>query len=448
MLGFERADFGDDFVFGTATSAYQIEGGQTDGRGRSIWDDFAAEPGRIADGSNGSVACDHYSKWQADLDLVRDAGFDAYRFSFAWPRLVPEGTGAPNEEGIAFYDRLIDGMLERGLKPFATLYHWDLPSALQQRGGWQNRDIAHWFAEYATLVADRFGDRLESTATLNEPWCTAYLGHISGKHAPGISDLEAGAKAMHHVMLAHGLGIEALRAGGARNLGIVLNLEKAEPATSSNEDSQAARLWDGLFNRWYLAGVCLGEYPTDIVTKLGSRLPDEWVDDLRLIGRRIDWLGINYYTRALMRHAPGTEPIPVDKAEGPLEKTDLGWEFYPQGLTELLIRVHEEYTRRPIYITENGMAEKAGLDDERRIRFHAEHLKAVLAAKEAGVDVRGYFAWSLLDNFEWAEGYRKRFGLVEVDYETLERKPRASYQAFREMLTANEAARGAAGGTS
>lgn len=434
MLGIERAAFGDDFVFGTATSAYQIEGGQKDGRGSSIWDDFAAEPGRIADGSNGSVACDHYARWQADLDLVQDAGFDAYRFSFSWPRLIPDGTGAPNEKGIAFYDRVIDGMLERGLKPFATLYHWDLPSALQQRGGWQNRDIAQWFAEYATLIADRFGDRLEATATLNEPWCTAYLGHIGGQHAPGIHDLEAGAKAMHHVMLAHGLGIEALRAGGARNLGIVLNLEKAEPATSSNEDAQAARLWDGLFNRWYLAGVCLGEYPSDIATKLGSRLPDNWVPDLLSIGRRIDWLGINYYTRALMRHAPGAEPIPVAKVEGPLEKTDLGWEFYPEGLTELLIRVSEEYTRRPIYITENGMAETAGLDDERRIRFHAEHLKAVLAAKEAGVDVRGYFAWSLLDNFEWAEGYTKRFGLVEVDFETQERKPRASYQAFKDML--------------
>jgi beta-glucosidase len=434
VLGLKREDFGSGFLFGAATSAHQIEGGWTDGRGSSIWDQFAAVPGNVADGRDASVACDHYHRWAADLDLVANAGFDAYRFSFAWPRIIPSGTGAANEQGLGFYDRLVDGMLERGLKPFATLYHWDLPSALQDRGGWGNRDIAGWFADYAALIARRFGDRLEATATLNEPWCTAYLGYISGRHAPGITDLRAGVRAMHHVLLAHGAGIDALRAGGARNLGVVLNLEKSEPASSSDDDADAARLWDGLFNRWYLAGVCLGEYPTDIVTRLRPHLPDGWVQDLLAIGRRLDWLGINYYTRALLRHDPGGGAIPLAKVGGPLETTDIGWEIYPEGLTELLIRVARDYTGVPIFITENGMAEVAGLDDQRRIRFHAEHLRAVLDARRAGVDVRGYFAWSLLDNFEWAEGYAKRFGLVEVDFETLERTPRASYRAFQQLL--------------
>ncbi len=436
MLGLRREDFGSSFVFGAATSAHQIEGGWTDGRGSSIWDRFAAMPGTIADGSDGSIACDHYHRWAADLDLVAGAGLDAYRFSFAWPRIIPGGAGAVNEQGLDFYDRLIDGMLERGLKPFATLYHWDLPSALQDRGGWENRDVAAWFADYAAVVARRFGDRLAAIATLNEPWCTAYLGHISGQHAPGIKDIRAGARAMHHVLLAHGVGIDALRANGAKNLGIVLNLEKCEPASSSDEDNDAARLWDGLFNRWYLAGACLGEYPTDIVMRLRQQLPEGWVHDLLAIGRRLDWLGINYYTRALLRHDPGGGTIPLAKVGGRLETTDIGWEIYPEGLVELLIRVARDYTNVPIYITENGMAEVPGLDDQRRIRFHGEHLRAVLEARRAGVDVRGYFAWSLLDNFEWAEGYTKRFGLVEVDFETQERSPRASYRGFRQLLRA------------
>jgi len=435
LLGLSREEFGPDFVFGTATSAYQIEGGWTDGRGSSIWDSFAATPGNIADGSDGALACDHYRRWREDLDLVAGAGFDSYRFSFAWPRILPGGTGTPNEPGLDFYDRLIDGMLERGIKPFATLYHWDLPSALHDRGGWQNRDIASWFADYAALIARRFGDRLASVATLNEPWCTAYLGHIAGVHAPGLRDLRAGTRAMHHVLLAHGAGIAALRAGGARNLGIVLNLEKCEPASESDNDAAAARLWQGLFNRWYLGGVYKGAYPDDIVARLELFMPAGWERDLGEIARPLDWCGINYYTRALLRHDPASGALPVAKAAGPLETTDIGWEIYPEGLTALLEEVARDYTRLPIYVTENGMAETAGIDDPRRVRFHADHLRAVLAARKAGVDIRGYFAWSLLDNFEWAEGYTKRFGLVEIDFATLARTPRSSYRAFREMLT-------------
>lgn len=434
MLGLKRADFGDGFIFGAATSAYQIEGGQIDGRGSSIWDTFAATPGNVIDGTDGSDACDHYHRWPEDLDLVRDGGFDAYRFSFAWPRILPDGVGAPNEKGLAFYDRLVDGMLERGLKPFATLYHWDLPSALEDKGGWQNRDIVAWFADYSALIGRRFGDRLASIATLNEPWCTAWLSHVEGKHAPGLRDYRAGARAMHHVLLAHGAGIDALRAEGARNLGIVLNLEKCEPATDDEDDRAASRLWESIFNRWYLGAVYRGEYPIDLFRKLGPYLPPRAVNELTEIRRPLDWCGINYYTRALMRHDPAGGLFPVAKTEGQFEKTDLGWEIYPQGLTDLLMQVARDYTRLPIYITENGMAEVAGIDDVRRTRFHAEHLRAVLAAKAAGVNVAGYFAWSLLDNFEWAEGYRKRFGLVEVDFATQQRTPRSSYRAFQAML--------------
>ncbi len=434
MLGLKRGDFGPGFVFGAATSAYQIEGGQTDGRGPSMWDSFAATPGNTVGGDTGTIACDHYRRWPEDLDLVRDAGFDAYRFSFAWPRLIPEGTGAVNEKGVGFYDRLIDGMLERGLKPFATLYHWDLPSALQDKGGWTNRDIAGWFADYASLVGRRFGDRLAATATINEPWCVAILSHLLGKHAPGLRDLRATARAMHHVLLAHGTGIRALRTEAVRNLGIVLNLEKAEAATGSPEDEHAARLWDGTFNRWFLSGALKGAYPKDITDLLAAYLPDGWEGDMEVVGSKLDWCGINYYTRKLLRHDPRGGVLPWGTAEPRLETTDIGWEIYPQGLREFLVRVRRDYTHLPIYVTENGMAEARGLDDQRRVRFHADHLKALLAARAEGVDVRGYFAWSLLDNFEWAEGYAKRFGLVEVDFATLTRSPRASYRAFRSML--------------
>jgi beta-glucosidase len=346
-----------------------------------------------------------------------------------------------NEKGVAFYDRLIDGMLERGLKPFATLYHWDLPSALQDRGGWLSRDIAGWFADYASLVGRRFGDRLATTATINEPWCVAVLSHLLGKHAPGLRDLRAAARSMHHVLLAHGEGIRALRAEGAGNLGIVINLEKSEAATSAGGDVAAAKLWDGTFNRWFLGGALKGEYPPDITKLLAPYLPEAWQRDMHVVGSPVDWCGINYYTRTLMRHDEAGGIFPWAKAEPRLETTDIGWEIYPEGLTEFLLRVARDYTSLPLYVTENGMAERRGLDDERRVRFHADHLKALLAAKAEGVDVRGYFAWSLLDNFEWAEGYAKRFGLVEVDFETLERRPRASYRAFAEMLTEKPAPR-------
>ncbi len=434
-----RDDFGPDFLFGVATSAYQIEGGHIDGRGPSMWDSFASTPGNVVGGDTGAVACDHYHRWPGDLDLVRDGGFAAYRFSFAWPRLLPQGTGQVNEKGVAFYDRLIDGMLERGLQPFATLYHWDLPSALQDKGGWTNRDVAGWFADYAALVARRFGDRLVSTATINEPWCVSVLGHLLGRHAPGLRDLRAAARAMHHVLLAHGTAIDVLRGEAVKNLGIVLNLELSVPASASADDMAAAELWDGIYNRWFLGGVLKGAYPADITERLAAFMPEGWQDDMATVSRPLDWCGINYYTRSLWRHDPSGGILPFAKVDGPLEKTDIGWEIYPQGLTELLLRVSRDYTDLPLYVTENGMAEIAGFDDERRVRFYAAHLDALRAAQAAGADVRGYFAWSLMDNFEWAEGYAKRFGLVEVDFATQQRAPRASYRAFGDMLAGAKA---------
>lgn len=433
MFSIDRRDFGPDFTFGVATAAYQIEGAQGHGRGQSIWDTFSSTPGNVRNGDTGRDACKHYDLWPQDLDLIRDGGFDAYRFSFAWPRLIPEGTGAINQEGVDFYDRLIDGMLQRGLKPYATLYHWDLPSALQDRGGWMNRDIAGWFADYASLVADRFGDRLAATATINEPWCVAFLSHFLGIHAPGYRDLRAAARAMHHVLFAHGHAIDALRAGGANNLGIVLNLEKSEPATDSEADRNACDFGDALFNRWYLGGVFNGQYPEVLTRWLEPYLPANYQADMNVVSRPLDWLGINYYTRGLYKAS--SEPgRPVEQVKGDLETTAIGWEIYPKGLSDLLVRVSNEYTKIPLFVTENGMAEVEGADDPRRVKYYDDHLKAVLAAREAGADVRGYFAWSLLDNFEWAEGYDKRFGLVHVDYATQKRTPKASYRAFQGML--------------
>lgn len=433
MFSIDRKDFGPNFTFGVATAAYQIEGGQGDGRGPSIWDSFSATPGNVHNGDTGINACNHYELWPHDLDLIRDGGFDSYRFSFAWPRLIPEGTGAVNQAGLDFYDRLIDGMLERGIKPYATLYHWDLPSALQDKGGWMNRDIASWFGDYAALVAQKFGDRLTATATINEPWCVAFLSHYLGIHAPGYRDIRAAARAMHHVLFAHGTAIDALRANGAKSLGIVLNLEKSEAATDRPEDRAAMNLGDAIFNRWYLGGVLKGKYPQEVTTWLGDHLPKGYEKDMDVVSRPLDWLGINYYTRGLYK-AGEAGGNPIEQIKGPLEKTDIGWEIYPKGLSDLLVRVSNDYTKIPLYVTENGMAEVEGDDDPRRVKYYDDHLKAVLAAREQGADVRGYFAWSLLDNYEWAEGYNKRFGIVHVDYETQQRTPKSSYRAFQGML--------------
>ena len=440
-----RADFPDGFVFGAATAAFQIEGGASD-RGPSHWDDFCATPGNVRHGHDGRVACDHYNRWEGDLDLLRDAGFDAYRFSISWPRVVPNGAGEPSDGGIGFYDRLVDGMLERGLLPFATLYHWDLPSALADRGGWRSRDTAERFADYAALVARRLGDRLHSTATLNEPWCAAFLSHFLGVHAPGLRDVRATAHAMHHLPLAHGLAVRAMRAEGLGNLGVVTNHEVCAGASDGDGDASAARLWDGIINRWFWGGFHRGQYPNDVLEGFAGHMPSGFEGDMAIVSEPTDWHGVNYYTRNRFRRVDGLWPHLelVPPGEG-VERTGLNWEVYPEGLTEVLERTASYTGDKPLYVTENGAAypdpePAAGtVADEHRLSYYERHLGAAREAIRRGVPLRGYFAWSLLDNFEWAEGYGERFGLVRVNYETQERTPKRSYRAFQSMLAGTAA---------
>jgi len=436
-----RSDFPPGFVFGTATSAYQIEGAaRADGRGESIWDRFAATPGNIADGSDGSVACDHYNRWEADLDLIHSLGVGAYRFSVAWPRIVPAGTGQTEQPGLDFYDRLVDGLLERGLEPHLTLYHWDLPQALADQGGWLNRDTALAFGDYAAVVAERLGDRPVTYSTLNEPWCSAFLGYLTGEHAPGERDLRSALTASHHLLLAHGYGLEALRATVPEvKAGIVLNFSPAWPATDDPADIEAARRHDGFFNRWFTEPLFRGSYPQDMLELYGELAPRPEDVDLQLISRPLDFLGVNYYNRAVIRDDPA-QPLGYAHVRTAGEHTAMDWEVYPDALKELLVQLHRDCAPRELYVTENGAAfddpEPIGgrVSDPSRTAYLQAHLQACLEAVQRGVPLRGYFAWSLLDNFEWAHGYRKRFGIVHVDYATQERTLKDSALWYRDFL--------------
>lgn len=428
--------FPSEFVWGVATSAFQIEGASdTDGKGPSIWDDFCRVPGAVADASDGREACDHYRRWAADLDLVAGLGVDAYRFSVSWPRVQPLGYGSFNEAGFAFYDRLVDGMLARGLKPYLTLNHWDLPSALQARGGWENRDTVQCFVEYASEVARRLGDRVASICTHNEPWVIAVLGHESGIFAPGIKSRAAAIQVAHHLFLSHGMAVTAMRSLGCKAaMGIVLNLSPIDAATDSEADLTAARRADGGGLRWYLDPLLKGAYPADVLQDLGADAPHVFPGDMDCIKVPLDFLGINYYMRTVVS---GGAPWDV-KASGH-EITDMGWEVYPQGLTDLLVRLHRDYPLPPIYITENGAAFRdevvdGQVHDGQRQRYIANHIAAVHAAMYQGVRVDGYFVWSLMDNFEWASGYAKRFGIVRVDYDTQQRTLKDSALWYRDFL--------------
>ncbi len=427
-----RADFPDGFLFGVATSAYQIEGHGFGGAGPTHWDTWAATPGNTANAENGAVACDHYHRLDEDLDLIRDLGADVYRFSTSWARVLPEGRGAVNPAGLDFYDRLVDGCLARGIKPLLTLYHWELPAALSDLGGWSNADIPHWFADYARVVMDRIGDRVWSTATINELWCVSWNGHFLGRHAPGMRDIRATARAMHHVLKAHGCAVQALRAEGIGNLGAVTNLDWVMTADDSAEARAAAERYEAIFNHWFLGAMFKARYPALVLEGLEPHLPDGWQDDMALIAAPVDWLGINYYTRKLMASDPGPWPAYRDVA-GPLETTSMGWEVYPDGLYEILKWVAETHTGDlPLHITENGMSgpDKVDQPDTARIAYLESHLTACRRAIADGVPLKGYYAWSLMDNYEWARGYEKRFGLVHVDFESLARTPKASYQAL------------------
>lgn len=434
-----RATFPEGFLFGAATAAYQIEGSRFGGAGPSHWDTFAATPGNVVRAEDGGLACDHYHRWPEDLDLIAAAGFDAYRFSTSWARVMPDGVTV-NPEGLDFYDRLVDGMVARGLQPFLTLYHWDLPAALSDLGGWRNRDTAFRFADFAETVARRIGDRVASVATINEPWCVAWLSHFHGAHAPGLRDIRAAARAMHHILLAHGAAMESLRGLGQPNLGIVLNFDHATPASDAPADLAAAAVQDAIFNRWFIEGLTKGTYPAEALAGLGPHMPTDWQADMGLIGGKLDWLGVNYYTRHIHAAAPGTPWPATREVPGPLGKTQMGWEIYPEGLQGFLTRLARDHVGDlPIYVTENGMAhaDVVGVDDSLRESFIAQHFRAAQQAMAAGCNLQGFFYWSLLDNYEWAEGYEKRFGLVHVDFDSLARTPKASYHALKRALARN-----------
>jgi beta-glucosidase len=426
------------FIFGVATAAYQIEGAAREGgRGASIWDHFSHTPGKTINGDTGDVACDHYHRWRADVDLIADLGVDAYRFSIAWPRVQPLGQGAWNDEGIAFYDRLVDRLLERGVQPHATLYHWDLPQALQEEGGWAERATAHHFARYAQKMGQVLGDRLASLATHNEPWCTAYLGHLQGKFAPGLRDATLATQVAHHLLLSHGLALQALRADGVRApLGIVLNQSPTYAASDSAADQAAAASAYRGFVSWFMDPLFLGRYPDDTAEQ---RAPAMDSGDMACIRQPMDFLGINYYTRIWCSTAQ--PPLPAPRVLG---VSDMGWETYPQGLSELLLGIHQRYQAHglpPIYITENGMAQadvlqQGAVHDPGRIDYLHRHLRALAEARRQGVDLRGYFYWSLMDNYEWDSGYDKRFGLVHVDYATQQRTLKDSAHWYRDLLAA------------
>ncbi len=437
------AAFPKDFVWGVATSSYQIEGAaDEDGKGPSIWDRFCRMPGAIADASDGDIACDHYHRWQEDLALIASLGVDAYRFSVSWPRVRPTGAGAWNAKGLDFYERLVDGLLARGIKPYLTLNHWDLPAELQASGGWAARDTVHRFVEYASHVGARMGDRIAAITTHNEPWVIATLGHESGVFAPGVKDRAVAMQAAHHLLLSHGLALQALRAASCRaRLGIVLNLSPIGPATDEADDTAAAWLEDGRLVRWYMDPLFKGQYPQDVIEYLGADAPRVEAGDLRDIATPMDFLGVNYYTRGVVSASGSWD---INSSGHAL--TDMGWEVYPRGLTELLVRLHRDYAVPPLYIKENGAAFKDTLEDGQvhdaeRTDYIARHIAAVGEALRQGVPMAGYMVWSLLDNFEWASGYAKRFGIVHVDYATQKRTPKDSALWYRDFLLQQRARR-------
>ncbi len=430
-----------DFTFGVATSSYQIEGGASEGgRTPSIWDTFCRTLGKVDNGDTGDVACDHFHLWQQDIAMIQSLGVDCYRLSIAWPRIMPND-GIVNPEGLAFYERIIDECHARGMTVSVTLYHWDLPQYLEDKGGWLNRETAYKFAEYAEVVSRHFGDKIDAYATLNEPFVSAFLGYRWGEHAPGIKGEKEGFCASHHLMLAHGLAMPKLRAHAPNaKCGVVFNAAPSYPHTES--DTKAAEYAELEGNYWFIDPVLKGEYPAEVLEKRKPFIPMILKGDLEIISAPVDFIGINYYSRNVMRFNSQDE---VEKVPQPqAEKTYIGWEVYPQGLTDLMVRLKDRYHNLPpIFITENGAAGEDNLvdgkvDDEQRVRYLQSHLLAVDNAIKAGVNIQGYFVWSLMDNFEWAFGYTQRFGIVYVDYQTQQRTLKQSALAYQKMLQARK----------
>jgi beta-glucosidase len=436
-----------DFVWGAATAAYQIEGAATeDGRGESVWDRFAATPGKVRNGDTGAVACDFYRRYPDDVALMRELGLDAFRFSIAWPRVIPEGRGKVNEAGLDFYDRLVDELLANGIRPFATLFHWDTPQALEDTGGWTNRDTAEHFVEYVDAVSARLGDRVDSWITHNEPWVVAWLGHAWGIHAPGRTSETDAIAAAHHLLLSHGWSVDVLRsAAPSAAVGIALDLAHVDTVSDSPEDIAAAQRVDGHENRWLLDPLFRQSYPADMLERFAATPPPIHDGDMQAIAAPIDFLGVNSYSRRLVRAgANGVEEHIGHVPEA--QYTDSGWEVHPDGLYKLLVRIADDYEPPAIYVTESGAAfgDTRGHDgrvhDPERQAYLASHIDAVGRALEDGAPMQGYFVWSFLDNFEWAEGYSKRFGIVYVDYPTLERVPKDSFDWYREFIASRRPA--------
>jgi beta-glucosidase len=434
-----------DFLWGSATSAYQIEGSPiADGAGASIWHRFSHTPGLTQDGATGDVACDHYRLYRSDVALMKSLGMQAYRFSIAWARVLPEGTGRLNASGLDFYERLVDALLEAGIEPFPTLYHWDLPAALDDRGGWLNPDIASWFADYAAQVFRRLDGRVKKWATLNEPWVVTDGGYLHGALAPGHRNLYEAPIASHNLLRAHGKAVQAYRAEGKNGIGIVINIEPKHPATPSPDDLAATVRADAYMNRQYLDPLFLRQYPSEMKEIFGEAWPDWPASDFDLIAQPIDFMGLNYYTRAVTRYDATAWPT---KSRGaPLAgapTTETAWEIYPEGLTETLLWIKQRYGDIPLYITENGAALvdppviEGRVRDVARIDYLKRHLRAAHAAIEAGVDLRGYMVWSLFDNLEWSLGFSKRFGIVHVDLETQQRTPKDSARYYAEVIASN-----------
>jgi beta-glucosidase len=434
--------FPPDLVWGVATAAFQIEGAaRADGKGPSIWDEFCQRPGAIADASNGEVACDHYHRLEQDLDLIASLGVNAYRFSVSWPRVQPSGQGAWNPEGLDFYKRLVDGLVKRNIQPHMTLNHWDLPQALQDQGGWANREILEKFSAYALGMYHHLGNSVAAIATHNEPWVMAVLGNETGIFAPGVKDRSIAMQVAHHLLLSHGLCLKALRAAGCTSkLGIVLNLSPMVPATNSPQDIARTKLEDGKLLRWYMDALFKAEYPEDVLAHLGSDAPIKQPGDMETIAAPLDFLGINYYTRSVV-----SDKGPFDVRSSGLPLTDMEWEVIPQGITDLLLRLHKDYPVPPLFITENGAAFKdvvvgGRVSDIERTQYIADHIRAVGEAMRLGVPMAGYMVWSLLDNFEWASGYAKRFGIVHVDYATQKRTLKDSAHWYRAFLRSTASA--------
>src|SRR6266540_4150251 len=437
--------FPQHFLWGAATSAYQVEGSPlADGAGPSIWHRFSHTPGLVAGGETGDVACDVYRRYADDVLLMRELELDAFRFSVSWSRVVPQGRGSVNRDGLDFYERLVDALLGSGIRPVVTLFHWDLPAALDDRGGWLNPDIADWFADYARVLFRALDDRVELWTTLNEPWVVVDGGYLHGRLAPGHRSSFEAPIASHNLLRAHAAGVRAYRADGKHAIGLVVNLEPKYPASRSPEDLAATARADAYMNRQYLDPVFFGRYPAELAEIFGEAWPDFPAAEVEAVRERIDFLGINYYTRGVTRDDPAVHPVRVRSVRQKRHThTETGWEVYPQGLTDILVWLRDRYGSLPLYVTENGAAfydppereeGTSDIDDPLRVAYLRQHLRAARRAIEQGVDLRGYFVWSLLDNFEWSHGYGKRFGIVHVDYETQRRTPKASARFYADVI--------------